>query len=640
MKYSLVYVHIGNDIPQYLYDNLYQTLLINNYATTIYVCINDNVIDVFNQEIDKFNLNVYTKEELFHFQNLIQVIPLSLLEDKLKDNLYFTTYKNTIVNKYPDTGQFRNEFWISTTSRFFYIYALMEIFKLTNVFHIENDVMLYEDIYTIYEFFKFFFQVDKIDKICMVQDAPDRVIPSILYFENADLLNDLVIFISNVITNSTVFINDMNILGIYVNKYNLPLEPNDHFIIFDGASIGQYLGGIDPKNFSESQDLIIKYKNPTRGFINETSALKPNQLSLKKTNVYVDHLDIPITMYLASSESKKKYNTIANLHIHSKQLYQFSSVLNISFDDIISGDRVLSLCDFVIATREICEFHKNIEKYAKDVILINDFRNINVELLNKFFIEHCEKTNTNTIRIFVYTHILIYITQILAEKINKNIKIILYTHNSDHHFDGMFKPLVDSESIIKIYAQNVDYTIYNAKLNLLPIGIANSMWQHGDIVSLYTVISDTYKNKKNKDIYVNINPGTYSYRKEILDAITQTNCYNLSSGKPYIEYLKELAEHRFCLCIRGNGIDTHRFWESLYLGTIPVILNNNITKCNNFIMYLKDLNVPFIEIKNDNLDVLGLKYDKNYFSEKLYKNIVKKTGGIYNLKSLQISNYI
>lgn len=639
MKTSLVYIHIGDDIPNYLYDNIYQTLLINNYGTTLYVCINDNLVDNFNLTIDKFNLNVYTKN-VFYYNNIINVIPLSLLDVFLKDDVYFTRYKNKITKDYPNQGQFRDGFWISTTSRFFYIYALMKIFNLKDVFHVENDVILYEDINTIYYFLLGYFNINSIDKICMVQDSPGRVIPSILFFKNNKLLEKLVNFISDVFENASHFINDMNILGLYNDKYELPVEPNNNLMIFDGAAIGQYLGGVDPKNLSKDRNVIIEYMNPTRGFINETALLKPNKLNFKKTSVFVDHLDISTKMYLVSNKENKKYNTIANLHIHSKQLYQFSSVLDISIEDIISGDRVLSLCDFVFATRDILNFHKNIEKYAKDVIIINDFNNINIELLNNYFIEYCTRNNTDTIKIFVYTHILLYLVDTLTEKLNKNIKIVLYTHNSDHHFNNEYKKLVECNNIVHIYAQNIDYDEYNSKITLLPIGLANSMWPHGDMISLYTVIKDTYKDKKCKDIYVNINPNTYMYRGEILNKIKETKCYDLASGKPYIEYLRELSEHRFCLCIRGNGVDTHRFWESLYLGVIPVIINNGITKCDNFVKYLKDLDIPFIEIKNDNLDILELKYNKSYFSEILYKNMIKKSGGIYNLKYLKISSYI
>ena len=27
----------------------------------------------------------------------------------------------------------------------------------------------------------------------------------------------------------------------------------------------------------------------------------------------------------------------------------------------------------------------------------------------------------------------------------------------------------------------------------------------------------------------------------------------------------------FCACPKGNGVDTYRFWEALYLGTIPIV---------------------------------------------------------------------
>jgi hypothetical protein len=39
----------------------------------------------------------------------------------------------------------------------------------------------------------------------------------------------------------------------------------------------------------------------------------------------------------------------------------------------------------------------------------------------------------------------------------------------------------------------------------------------------------------------------------------------------YEAYLADLARHRFSICPRGNGIDTHRFWECQYLGVVPVV---------------------------------------------------------------------
>lgn len=112
------------------------------------------------------------------------------------------------------------------------------------------------------------------------------------------------------------------------------------------------------------------------------------------------------------------------------------------------------------------------------------------------------------------------------------------------------------QNIKKVYCQNINCE-YNPKIHLLPIGLANSMFTHGDILSLYTVMRHTYYNKKFKNLYVNINPNTYSYRQTILNELQ--NKFIISQNKSFNDYLEELSSHYFSLCIRGNGIDTHRF---------------------------------------------------------------------------------
>jgi hypothetical protein len=40
-------------------------------------------------------------------------------------------------------------------------------------------------------------------------------------------------------------------------------------------------------------------------------------------------------------------------------------------------------------------------------------------------------------------------------------------------------------------------------------------------------------------------------------------------------FLQNLLTHRFVLCPPGNGVDTHRMWESLAAGAIPVVLRSH-----------------------------------------------------------------
>jgi hypothetical protein len=41
--------------------------------------------------------------------------------------------------------------------------------------------------------------------------------------------------------------------------------------------------------------------------------------------------------------------------------------------------------------------------------------------------------------------------------------------------------------------------------------------------------------------------------------------------KPFREYLSDLAQCQWCLSPPGNGPDCHRTWESLYVGTVPLV---------------------------------------------------------------------
>lgn len=644
---SLVYIHIGENLPNYLFDSIYQTILIHEYSCKIYLILNDSNIPEAKKIIHNFNLDIYFKNKFF-LENIIQFVPLSLLHNKLVTLEKFSEYESLINNKFNQMSNFRNGFWISTTARFFYIEVFMILFKETNIFHIENDIMLYQDLNKIYDFSLSYFNCKSdLDKICMVHDAPNRVIPSILFFPNGDSIFRLTQHITNQLKLSDSFLNDMTLLSSFEDKYIWPIEKNTNsMFVFDGAAIGQFLGGVDLRNTTTESNLteLDYYQNKTRGFINETSVFKPNTCIYSKIQTINDTrtTNIKTFHYLPKNQlletTSPSFFPLVNLHIHSKQLYQFSSILDIQYDDIISGDRVISLCDFTILTTDILNFHKHIEKYAKDVILIKNFNKINYPLLNDYFKTFCTNNNKSSIKLFIYTHILEYFMIYILPYLDNSIKYILYVHNSDNSFDNKFIPLLENKCIEKIYTQNIDFS--HPKLELLPIGLANEMWPHGNISSLYKIIKNTYLYKKSKSIYININPNTYGYRKELLDKIIQTKTYDVSSNKPYEDYLLELSQHRFCLCIRGNGIDTHRFWEALYLGVIPVIINNNVTQIQTFVDYIKRLDIPFVEIKHDNIYNILNKYNDPYFNEDLYKNLIHKIkSSIYNLNCLKLNYY-
>jgi hypothetical protein len=44
----------------------------------------------------------------------------------------------------------------------------------------------------------------------------------------------------------------------------------------------------------------------------------------------------------------------------------------------------------------------------------------------------------------------------------------------------------------------------------------------------------------------------------------------------FTKYMDTIGNSRFVFCPRGNGIDTHRFYETVLMGAIPVVENSTL----------------------------------------------------------------
>ena len=206
---NLVYVHIGKSLPSYIYDSIYQSIL-TNHNTKIYILVSETLIPEIKQKINCFNLEHYIN---FNWNLIVEYIPLELLKT-IEMELYEKVYISKLTQQ---TKEFRDAFWISTTLRFFYIDAFISKFNIQNVFHIENDIMIYTDLS------KLLFEKE----LGVTRDNKERVIPGIMYFKNASSSKNLVKFINQICEKSNELINDMALLGMYTknNLDNISLLP-------------------------------------------------------------------------------------------------------------------------------------------------------------------------------------------------------------------------------------------------------------------------------------------------------------------------------------------------------------------------------------------------------------------------------
>ena len=266
---KIILVCIGN-FQSYILDNINNLLAFGNEDIDVIIS------PEFKSYFDNLNVNIITTDEL--------------------DDYNF----NSNLDK-----QFRNGFWHFCSLRLFLLYSHIKKNNLENCIHIENDVMVYENLDNI---------SNKFNKntIGATFDCNSRVIPGIIYIPNHELFEPI-------IKNYDAGIDDMYNLAKFNENIIEPLpiffdnfyhhKITKHYkkfnCIFDAAAIGQYLGGVDPRN----------QPGDTRGFINETCLIKYNNYTFFW--IKIDGLYKPYIFY------NNNYIPIINLHIHSKNLSNF-----------------------------------------------------------------------------------------------------------------------------------------------------------------------------------------------------------------------------------------------------------------------------------------------------------------------------
>lgn len=154
-------------------------------------------------------------------------------------------------------------------------------------------------------------------------------------------------------------------------------------------------------------------------------------------------------------------------------------------------------------------------------------------------------------------------------------KYILVSHNGDLPVPANFSHILDDPRLIAWFGQNVE-NYSHPKLHPIPIGLANLCWAHGNVE---TVDRSVHSLDGIRDIllYVNLNIETNpSVRRPVYDLFANQPYSFTSLSTSFENYLMDLSRSKFVLSPRGNGLDTHRTWEALYLGAIPIVLSSSL----------------------------------------------------------------
>ena len=272
--------------------------------------------------------------------------------------------------------------------------------------------------------------------------------------------------------------------------------------------------------------------------------------------------------------------------------------------NIVSGEKIQNLCDYYLGTHSELTSNPFVKSQPHKHLCIDSLdiekQIVNVTINNLF----CYIENLET-RLCVLVKIL--------SKIRNPIN--LFFHNGDITFtQNHCNILLENDNILCIYSQNLSIPPHD-RLKPLPIGIANSMWNHGNI---YTWISRLQMPLPKKQHLI------YFYFEIYTNVHKRQRCFDVIRGKgiesqpkrSLSEYIHVLSTFKFAICPEGNGIDTHRFWECLYLKVVPICPRNIITE-----YYSKFFPVVLLDKWEDlNINAIGAFYEtcdwSNY--EKLF----------------------
>jgi hypothetical protein len=149
---------------------------------------------------------------------------------------------------------------------------------------------------------------------------------------------------------------------------------------------------------------------------------------------------------------------------------------------------------------------------------------------------------------------------------------LLVTHNSDNSAPGAFSSYLQDEKLIAWFAQNLDDPSH-PKMHPIPIGIANRAWKHGNGRLMKKILAQHLP--KSHLLYLNIVVSTYPQERTLVYNLLSPFAYR-TSAQPFERYLRDVATSTFVASPRGNGLDTHRLWESLYLGAYPIVKSSTL----------------------------------------------------------------
>jgi hypothetical protein len=268
-------------------------------------------------------------------------------------------------------------------------------------------------------------------------------------------------------------------------------------------------------------------------------------------------------------------------------------MLQKSHVNLISGEYFANRCDFNLGDQ--AGVHNSFPGH------IFEEANLQNEKLVKFLTERASSSGSQTVVTLFIDNIRLaglmpmqyknedsgFLTSLVARnnlfrviEAFPSLNFIIFCALEDTEIDDRVNSLVPN-NVLRIHAVNAFTS--STKIYALPNGIQRPI----DDKNVYHDFVYKYLNNRRRDLvrsvratiqrgsllFVSMNVDTNPERKKIQRYFAEQKWAKVQKKRlKRVDFLRRLHQYPFTLCPQGNALgDTHREWEALYVGSVPVI---------------------------------------------------------------------
>lgn len=176
-------------------------------------------------------------------------------------------------------------------------------------------------------------------------------------------------------------------------------------------------------------------------------------------------------------------------------------------------------------------------------------------------------------------------------------EVVLILGNSDNDLGTQLGQIIEETLVGRIFAQNV--TSHQEGVTPLPIGLENLHIGKVGNTSHYWKRFSNSADRKSEILYSFAVQNNPKVRGGAIKSLSQVKLAVDGGRMSVAKHQKALLAHQFVASPPGNGIDTHRTWEAMYLGCVPIVLSSAAT------IHFRNLGLPLFVV-DDYSELIGV----------------------------------